>query len=190
MNRLSAYFSKPSKLTPLERAHAIGKQVEDAIRRNVPEADISVHCHPVTVKNETLMERVKTIVFNHNLVAHNIYLYRSGGYIFINFDVEFPPKEPVEKTHEAITHIENTLIAELGQKTNINIHVEPAQIASGGSKKVKTRTKMNAYEVINRLKSEIKEIEDIHNVSVHEINKKLPAVDRIFVHIEPRNHAH
>ena len=77
-----------SRTLPLDRVAAIKTAVDDAIRAEMPEAEVDVVTQPRALDDETVLERVMVIARNHALAVHHVTVHAIGGRLSISLDLE------------------------------------------------------------------------------------------------------
>ena len=162
-----------SRNISFENVEKITKTVQEKVKRSIKNADVVVHVKPIAIQGETVIERIKTIVVNHGYSAHNISVHNAGDKTFINFDLEVLPSLTLKNAHQIASHIEESIKTEVDSTANINIHIEPRELSELASKDVRLNDIQKINLAIGELKDKIKAINDIHNISVHRIDKKI-----------------
>lgn len=158
---------------PLEQVHKITKNIEDAVKKQIKDADLVVHVKPVALKGETLVDRIQTIAKNHGVSAHNVYVYEVDKRKYINFDIEVESDIPLEIAHKKASHLEQTIQNELGHNVNINTHIEPVMPKKIVPKNVSKEDLAKIYKLAAEVKKSFKQVKDIHEINAHNINKRI-----------------
>jgi cation diffusion facilitator family transporter len=158
---------------PLELVDRIIKNVEEKLRSEAPNADVVVHIHPVALESENVIERVHTIVVNHNLRAHNIEAYDSGKNKVINFDLELDENLSLEEAHKNADHLEKALQFEFGKGTDVTIHLDPATPTISASREIGLEQREKIIHLINSVPKHFKNLKEIHNINIQESNSRV-----------------
>lgn len=162
-----------SRTLSLEQVSKITKTIEENIFREVLDADIVIHTNPVALKGETIIERIQTIAFNHNLSAHDIRVYTLDNKKYVDLDLEVNENYNLEKAHKVSSRIEESIKAELGPLTNVNIHIEPTKHKEEMCKELKSKKTEEINKIINSAKNRFPEIKEIHDITIHNLNNKI-----------------
>lgn len=161
-----------SRNLPLEQVNKINKLIEQKIQKELQEADIVIHVKPIKLEGETVVERIQAIASNHNVSIHNVSVYSSDNKKYINFDLEAGHNLSLTQAHEISEHLEKSIINELGNNVIINTHLEPVEHEDKKSKIADLKESDEIRNVIIKVKEKVKEISDIHNVSIYEVKNK------------------
>jgi len=162
-----------SRTLSLEQVSKITKAIEERISESVKGADVVVHTTPVALKGETIIERIQTIAFNHNVSAHDIRVYTLDNKKYVDLDLEVNENYNLEKAHKVSSHIENAIKAELGQLTNVNIHIEPTKHKEEVCKEPKSKKTEEIYKTVEIVKNKFPEIKEIHDITIHNLDHKI-----------------
>src|ERR1043165_370392 len=77
-----------SRTLPLDRVTEIKTALTQAIRAELPEAEIDVATEPRALDDESVMERVMVIARNRALAVHHVTVHSIGGLLSISLDLE------------------------------------------------------------------------------------------------------
>ncbi len=105
-----------SRTLPQEKVLAICAGVEQRLKAEIPESDITVNARPVTLDSETVTERIHAIGMNHGLHAHNIHTSLTGDHKQITFDVEVDSSLTIREAHDSVTELEKELHREFNSR--------------------------------------------------------------------------
>ena len=81
-----------SRTLPLDRVDALKREVADAIRADLPRAEVSVAIAPRALDNETVLERVMVIARNQALAVHHVTVHDIRGKLSVSLDLEVDRK--------------------------------------------------------------------------------------------------
>ncbi|HEX7586966.1 MAG TPA: cation-efflux pump [Anaerolineae bacterium] len=116
-----------------EESHAVTHNVQDAVLRVSPQADVVVHAAP-TAEGEGILEKIETVAAGGHFAVHNITMHMTKSGMWIDLDLEVDPNVTFERAHVLATDLEQRLRAELGtdngtmtehRVADINVHIEP-----------------------------------------------------------------
>ena len=77
-----------SRTLPLDRVAEIRAALAQAIRAEMPEAEVDVAIEPRALDDETVLERVMVIARNRALAVHHVTVHSIGGQLSISLDLE------------------------------------------------------------------------------------------------------
>ncbi|HLH28084.1 MAG TPA: cation transporter dimerization domain-containing protein, partial [Acidimicrobiales bacterium] len=117
-----------SRTVPLEAAHALTEQVEQAIRTVEPGADVVVHVEPLS-DEKVLAERVLAIAARHPDVhqVHNVFVARRPDGLHISLHAKFPGSMALSDAHALAEHLETDIAAEVDGVARVDTHLEPLE---------------------------------------------------------------
>ena len=112
--------------TPLEKAHEIADQAEQAVRSVFPKADVVVHVEPVAGSGEDLTTTTRVVAARYGLGAHGMQIYEDGGQRLLELHVEVPESLNLGEAHQLATQFEQSLRQAMPGVDRIVSHLEPA----------------------------------------------------------------
>ena len=149
-----------------DRVGALKNAITSAIRTVFSDANITVTSTPVTLDEETILERVIIIAARRRLPVHHVTVQEISGKLSVSLDLEVDGKMSLGDAHAIASQLENAIQEELGLETEVETHIEPLVISSMIGRDVEEdRRQLVAKSLIeNALRSQT--ITDIHNVRV------------------------
>ncbi|HXE75632.1 MAG TPA: cation diffusion facilitator family transporter [Candidatus Xenobia bacterium] len=114
---------------PFEQVHQISDQVETAVEKVLPHADVIVHMEPREDATESLFDKVRAIAQRNNLLVHELSAHqlRSPGEadrLVLELDAEVDERLTLREAHALIDRVERQIQRELPQVSEINTHIE------------------------------------------------------------------
>ena len=155
------------------KVNEIVKKIKDAVLVKIPEAEIVVHSKPIQLKDETLVDIVRTISSKHVLSVHNIIIDKLDNKKFISYDLELPGSLTVFAAHEIASHLENEIQAEIGSDIELSTHIDPCIVEEKISDKLEEGESNNIKKIVEDITTEMGNIKDAHNILVRKINGKI-----------------
>jgi len=67
-----------------EQVHILKRNIADKIKSKISDVDLLIHTIPISVKSETIVERIHILVENHSLEAHNVYVHTNDKFYYYN----------------------------------------------------------------------------------------------------------
>lgn len=156
-----------SRTLPLDRVEVLKEQVADAVRADLPRAEVSVTTAPRALDNETIMERVMVIARNRALAVHHVTVHDIRGRLAVALDLEVDRKLPLGGAHDIADKLEAALRDELGSDVEIETHIEPLQADAAGREAPPERV-LAVSHALAEIAADGGMIRDIHNVRVRE----------------------
>jgi cation diffusion facilitator family transporter len=116
------------------QGHAAADDVEDAVRRALPEADVVVHVEPQSVSESALRERVQAAALQVPDVReiHNVNVIDVGGRTEISLHLKLPGALSLAEAHAVAEQVETAILAAVPEVAVVRTHLEPlAGVAEG-----------------------------------------------------------
>ena len=159
-----------SRTLPLDRVEAVKARVADAIRAELPRAEVVVTIAPRALNTETVQERVMVIARNRGLAVHHVTVHDIRGKLSVSLDLEVDRKLALGAAHDIADGLEAALREELGSEVEVETHIEPLQQDAAGREALPERAK--AVEMtLAEIAAEIGMIGDVHDVRVRETDE-------------------
>jgi cation diffusion facilitator family transporter len=159
-----------SRTLPLDRVEAVKANVADAIRAEIPRAEVVVTTAPRAVDTESVQERVMVIARNRALAVHHVTVHDIHGRLSVSLDLEVDHKLALGAAHDIADGLEAALREELGPEVEVETHIEPLQQDTAGREAPPERVK--AVEMtLAEIAAEAGMVRDIHNVRVRETDE-------------------
>ena len=123
---------------PLRQAHSFVRQIEDEIRRELPQvSEVLTHIEsePATIEVPQSLERARGIEEHLRHAAaelpdildiHHVVVGRVGDKLQVSCHCTLPDELPMQQVHEIITDLEDRFKLECPQIYRVLIHPEPA----------------------------------------------------------------
>jgi cation diffusion facilitator family transporter len=114
------------------QGHAAADDVEDAVQRALPEADVVVHVEPQAESEAALRERVQAATLQVARVReiHNVNVIEIGGRIEISLHLKLPGTLSLDEAHDVAEQVEQAILGALPEVASVRTHLEPlAEVA-------------------------------------------------------------
>lgn len=117
------------------QGHAAADEVEDAVRRALPEADVVVHVEPQEGSEAALRERVQAAALQVPRVReiHNVNVIDVDGRREISLHLKLPGVLSLDEAHEVAEQVEHAILAALPEVGAVRTHLEPLTEVAEGS---------------------------------------------------------
>jgi cation diffusion facilitator family transporter len=159
-----------SRMLPLDRVEALKARVADAVRADLPRAEVGVDAAPRALDSETMQDRIMVIARNQALAVHHVTVHDIHGRLSVSLDLEVDRKLALGSAHDTADRLEEALREELGPDVEIETHIEPLQADSTGREAPPERVR--AIEIaLAEAAAEGGMIRDIHDVRVRETDE-------------------
>jgi cation diffusion facilitator family transporter len=115
------------RTVPFELAHDVTDEVENKISEIVRNADILIHMEPYETADESLLDKIRMIVIEENLVCHNVRAQKVNSDYYVDFHLECEGHVPFAEAHQMSERIEKKLMQKIPEIKNVKIHIEDAR---------------------------------------------------------------
>ncbi len=166
----------------LERAHDIAENVERAIARVAPGADVVVHVEP-TSETADLLEKAQAAASRQEGVreVHNVLirLFEREGQeqLHVTLHAKVEPSASLGDAHDLSDRIERAVTEELGGDVRVDTHIEPLRPAATGDDV--TARRGDIVDAVRRIALQEKDVLDCHEVLITEAGGELSIVAHV-----------
>jgi cation diffusion facilitator family transporter len=165
-----------SRTVPLEVAHSLTEQVEQAIRAVEPGADVVVHVEPLA--DETVVaQQVLSVAARHPRAqqVHNVFVARQPDGLHIALHAKFPGTMTLVEAHGLAEQLEADIAAEVGGVARVDTHLEPLEgVAMVGQDVTSVRGEL--VRSVTALAERQDEVRNCHEVVVTDTDGGLSVV--------------
>jgi cation diffusion facilitator family transporter len=116
------------------QGHAAADDVEDAVRRALPEADVIVHVEPQRPEEVEIRERAQEAALRVPDVReiHNVNVLTVDGRTEISLHLKLPGTLSLDEAHGVAEQVERTILDAVPEATAVRTHLEPLAETSEG----------------------------------------------------------
>ncbi|MCX6138194.1 MAG: cation-efflux pump [Ignavibacteriales bacterium] len=112
---------------PFELANNLVHNVEAAIHKVIPNADIVIHPEPVETPDESIADKIKLLMLRKGLIAHDIRAFRVNGELQIDLQVEFNHSLGLQDVHSVADEVEMRIKEQIPGVSTVSVHVEDSK---------------------------------------------------------------
>ncbi len=152
----------------IERVSAIRDAVQKETGRAFPDSNLTVTATPLTLDDETVVQRVLLVSARRRLPIHHVTVQEIGGHRSVSFDLELDGRMSHGQAHEIATDLENALEKELGGSIEVESHIEPLETEELTGRDINPATTQHILSALTRRAVEGGTISDVHSVRVRE----------------------
>lgn len=156
---------------PFEHAHQIMNLIEERIESLIPNVDIVIHAEPIETDDETVIDKVRMILVDSGMSAHNIEVQKVRDKYFVDLHLECGSKQTLEEAHEVANKIEDMIKGKIKNVEKISIHIDEESDMIKETQIVNDRCDEMVKKIIEIAKS-CKGVVDCKDVTVMEIDGK------------------
>jgi len=161
------------RTTPLERAHAIAREIEGKVQDLIPGADTVVHMDPIAAEGAKIIDQIKSLAAEIPEIksVHNIHIREMARKLHIDVHLEVDSELKVREAHQIASNFEKILRKEVENLAEVTTHVEPLGEGTISGEDV-TTTASPIVREIQRLLLQLPEVKDLHKVIIRRANGK------------------
>jgi len=113
-----------------QRSGQLITAVTDAVRRVLPNADITVQPLPRAQRSENIFDRIRAAATDKNLNVHDISVQELAGQIHVEQHIELDERMTLKQAHDQVTELEADMRRDVPEISDILTHIEsePATI--------------------------------------------------------------
>jgi cation diffusion facilitator family transporter len=160
-----------SRTLPLDRVKTLKEQVAQAIRSELPRAEVGVDAAPRALDDETVQERVMVIARNQGLAVHHVTVHDIRGQRSVSLDLEVDHRLALGAAHEIADKLEAALRDELGTAVEVETHIEPLPPPEAAGREAPPERVRAVELTLAEIAAEGGMIGDIHDVRVRETDE-------------------
>jgi divalent metal cation (Fe/Co/Zn/Cd) transporter len=157
-----------SRALPLDRVAAIKTDVENAIRGELPGAEVNVTTEPHALDDETIMERIMVVARNQGLAVHHVTVHDLRDKLAVSLDLEVDRALSLGKAHEIASKLEDAIRGDFGQEIEVETHIEPMETGGIAGRDAPIELQTAIAAMMRKLVQAEGAIRDVHSVRVRE----------------------
>ncbi len=159
-----------SRNVTFQRSEQVTHEVEAAVRRLLPGADVVVHPAARAVSSENIFDRIRGVATSSNLNVHDISIQDFNGRLHVEQHLELDERLSLKDAHDRVTELEAEMRSKVPEIASILTHIEsePATIETA------EEIESNA-ELERKMKAAVKDfpgILDMHEVIFKKVGDK------------------
>ena len=162
-----------SRTLPLDRVAAVEKEIRQAIRAAIPEAEVTVVSAPRALDDESVMERVMLIARNRGLAVHHVTVHHLNDRLSVSLDLEVDGRLPLADAHEIADGLEQAIAHEFSGEVEVETHIEPLQSDGVSGRDAPAALQADIASALKALVKDVGPIGDVHDVRVRETPRGL-----------------
>jgi cation diffusion facilitator family transporter len=150
-----------ARTVTFQRSGQLVTAVTEAVRRVLPDADVTVQPLPRAQHSENIFDRIRAVATQNNLNVHDISVQDFAGRLHVEQHIELDERMTLKNAHDQVTELESDMRRDVPEIADILTHIEsePATIE-------KPEELLGDAELEQRLKvvaAQFPEILDVHD---------------------------
>jgi cation diffusion facilitator family transporter len=160
-----------SRNVTFQRSEQVTRDVEEAVHRTLPNADVVVLPTARAVSTENIFDRIRGVATSSNLNVHDISIQDFNGRLHVEQHLELDERLTLKNAHDRVSELEAEMKSKVPEIASILTHIEsePATIESV------EEVESNA-ELERKMKESVKDfpgILDMHEVMFKRVGDKV-----------------
>jgi cation diffusion facilitator family transporter len=153
------------------RSQQIVANVNAAVQRILPEADVVVHSLARPLSDENLFDRVRAVATRNNLNVHDISVQNVAGHLHVEQHLELDETLNLKQAHDQVTVLETQIRDDVPEIDSILTHIEsePATIEPGEESLQNAALERKLKAII----PDFPEVLDMHEVQLRRVRGRL-----------------
>jgi cation diffusion facilitator family transporter len=119
-----------ARTVTFQRSGQLAAAVTSAVRRVLPDADVTVQPLPRAQHGENTFDRIRAVATQHNLNVHDISVQDLAGRLHVEQHIELDERMTLKEAHDQVTELEADMRRNVPEISDILTHIEsePATI--------------------------------------------------------------
>jgi cation diffusion facilitator family transporter len=160
-----------ARTVTFQRSGQLVGAVTAAVRKVLPDADVTVQPLPRAQHSENIFDRIRAVATDHNLNVHDISVQDVGGQLHVEQHIELDEQMTLKRAHDQVTELEADMRHDVPEIGGILTHIEsePATIET-------PEEFVSDAELEQRLRSvarQFPEILDVHDIIIKRVRGRL-----------------
>jgi len=153
----------------LEASHQVAHDVEVAVQRVVPLADVVVHVEPTASDESGVRQAVQRVTLRHGVEAHDVAAHSEADGLHVTMHVEVDPAMSLATASAVMTAIQEDVRSSVANVGRIDIHVEPRDAWVGTGRPATGRDAV-LEERIREVAMSVESVLGCHDINVHTVD--------------------
>ena len=138
------------------QGHAAANDVEEAVRRALPESDVVVHVEPQAAEDAEIRERAQDAALHVPNVreVHNVNVLTVDGRTEISLHLKLPGTLSLDNAHAVAEQVERSILDSVPEAAAVQTHLEPLAEAADGWRPGAGEVEQDAESVLRIVREE------------------------------------
>ncbi len=138
------------------QGHAAANDVEEAVRRALPESDVVVHVEPQAAEDAEIRERAQDAALHVPNVreVHNVNVLTVDGRTEISLHLKLPGTLSLDNAHAVAEQVERSILDSVPEASAVQTHLEPLAEAADGWRPGAGEVEQDAESVLRIVREE------------------------------------
>lgn len=160
-----------ARTVTFQRSGQLAAAVTEAVRRILPDADVTVEPLPRAERSENTFDRIRAVATHRNLNVHDISVQDLAGRLHVEQHIELDERMTLKDAHDRVTELETDLLREVPEISDILTHIESEPATIEQSEEVVSDAQLE--QRLKKVAAQVPEILDVHEFVVKRVRGRL-----------------
>ncbi|HXX00314.1 MAG TPA: cation-efflux pump [Candidatus Acidoferrales bacterium] len=160
-----------ARTVTFQRSGQLAAAVTEAVRRVLPDADVTVEPLPRAERSENTFDRIRAVATHRNLNVHDISVQDLAGRLHVEQHIELDERMTLKDAHDRVTELETDLLREVPEISDILTHIESEPATIEQSEEVVSDAQLE--QRLKKVAAQVPEILDVHEFVVKRVRGRL-----------------
>lgn len=151
-----------SRGVTFQRSEQVTREVVDAVRRILPEADVVVHPAARADATENIFDQIRGVAASSNLNVHDISIQAFNGRLHVEQHLELDERLSLKHAHDRVSELEADMREKVPEIASILTHIESEPATIETAEQLESNAGLE-----RRMKETAREFDGIHDM--HEV---------------------
>lgn len=160
-----------SRNVTFQKSEQVTHEVEAAVRRILPDADVVVHPAARAVSTENIFDRIRGVATSSNLNVHDISIQDFNGRLHVEQHLELDERLSLKDAHDRVTELEAEMRSQVPEIASILTHIESEPATIETAEQIESDAELERW-----MKEAVKDypgIQDMHEVIFKRVGDKV-----------------
>ena len=162
-----------ARTLPLERVTVIKADVESAVRGEFSDARVTLTTTPMTLDDETILERVLHVAAVMRRPVHHVTIQHIADQLAVSLDLEVDGRLSVRDAHALASELEHAIETELGPGVEVETHIEPLDVQAMQGHDIDGVLATRITAALSRRAADVAAVHNVHEVRVRQTSAGL-----------------
>jgi cation diffusion facilitator family transporter len=160
-----------ARTVTFQRSGQLAAAVTEAVRRILPDADVTVEPLPRAERSENTFDRIRAVATHRNLNVHDISVQDLAGRLHVEQHIELDERMTLKEAHDRVTELETDLLREVPEISDILTHIESEPATIEQPEEVVSDAQLE--QRLKKVAAQVPEILDVHDFVVKRVRGRL-----------------
>jgi len=160
-----------ARTVTFQRSGQLAAAVTEAVRRILPDADVTVQPLPRAQRSENIFDRIRAVATLRNLNVHDISVQDVAGRLHVEQHIELDERMTLKQAHDRVTEMETDMLHDVPEISDILTHIESEPATIEQPEEVVSDTELE--QRLKKVASQFPEILDVHEFVVKRVRGRM-----------------